>query len=205
MGTRHFTAILVILAPLWSAGVQAQGNDLFAENCAGCHGEAGEGYADLRAPALAAMNAEYLTRQISNMQSGRRRIDETNDAGLAMIDIFADLSSTDIEAISSYLAGLPTPALDDDNDPPGFRGRGLYSGCSSCHGARAQGTDALKAPRLSAQYGWYLRDQLVAFREGRRGFHEADDPGQQMKAMADAIESDADIDALVAYITALEP
>ena len=197
------SALILSLALLPGAAA-ADGAVLFADNCSGCHGEAGEGNADLRAPALAALDAAYLDRQVAHFRSGLRRAEEDNDAAQGMIAILPDLTGDETAAISAYLAALPLPVLDDETDPPGFRGRGLYSGCSSCHGVRAQGTAALNAPRLTGQFGWYLADQLRAFRAGRRGFHADDEPGRQMKAMADQIGSEADIDQIVAYIASLD-
>lgn len=198
-------SLLLIAGGLSAGGARADGAELYAGNCAGCHGEAGEGNAEMRVPALAALDAVYLTRQAANFRNGLRRVDEDNDLATTMIDLLHELADDDISQIANYLAGLQIPELDDANDPPGFRGRGLFSGCSSCHGARAQGTEALNAPRLSRQYGWYLTEQLLAFRAGQRGFHDDDAPGRQMKSMADAIASDADIAELISYIATLEP
>ncbi|NDW43861.1 c-type cytochrome [Ruegeria sp. PrR005] len=205
MSLRSFAALALSIALLPSGVAHANGVALFAENCAGCHGEAGEGNADLRAPALAALDGDYLARQVEHFRSGVRQVDPENEMAAAMVTLLADVSEADVAEIARYLAGLSLPVLADDTDPPGFRSRGLYSGCISCHGARAQGTPALNAPRLARQYGWYLAEQLDAFRSGRRGVHPADEPGRQMKAMADAIVSEADIAALVSYIVTLEP
>lgn len=203
-----FRAFSVLALPtvLFTAGTAvADGATLYSENCSACHGEAGEGNPDLRAPALAALDSEYLIRQVANLRLGLRQVKPENDLGQAMIQILPDVTDTDVAEIAGFLTSLPLPTLEDENDPPGFRSRGLYSGCVSCHGARAQGTLALNAPRLSHQYGWYLAEQLEAFRTGLRGAHPEDQPGRQMKAMADAIGSEADIAALVSYIVTLEP
>ena len=205
MKSRCLFALFLSTATLLAAGAQADGAALYAENCASCHGEAGEGNSDLRTPALAALDASYLIRQVEYLRAGVRQVEPDNDMALAMVELLPEVTEADVARIAGYLSTLPMPALEDDNDPPGFRSRGLYSGCISCHGARAQGTEALNAPRLARQYGWYLAEQLHAFRDGRRGTHPEDAPGRQMKAMADAIGSEADISALVSYIVTLEP
>lgn len=205
MFVRAFS-VLVLPAVLLAAGAaDADGPALYAENCSGCHGAAGQGSADLRAPALAALEADYLIRQVGHFRAGFRQTSPDNDMAQAMVAQLSDVTEAEVTQIAGYLATLPVPVLADDTDPPGFRGRGLYSGCISCHGARAQGIPALRAPRLARQYGWYLAEQLDAFRNGLRGAHPEDAPGRQMKAMADAIGSEADISALVSYIVTLEP
>ncbi|AAV97287.1 cytochrome c family protein (plasmid) [Ruegeria pomeroyi DSS-3] len=202
---RAFSVLVLPVALLAASAADADGAALYAESCAGCHGETGQGNGELRAPALAALDAGYLIRQVGHFRSGVRQVNPDNDMAVAMVELLPDVSEADTAEIASYLASLPLPVLEDDNDPPGFRSRGLYSGCISCHGARAQGIEALNAPRLARQYGWYLAEQLDAFRVGRRGAHPEDDPGRQMKAMADAIGSEADIAALVSYIATLDP
>lgn len=146
------TMLLVCLSALLPTGLSAAGSELYADNCAGCHGDAGEGNADLLAPVLAGQDGTYLARQIENFRSGLRRVPETNDSALGMIDILTTMADADIAEVSQYLSGLPLPGLEQETPPPGFRGRGLYSGCLSCHGARAEGNPNLNAPRLSGQY-----------------------------------------------------
>lgn len=49
-------------------------------------------------------------------------------------------------------------------------GTQLYRRCIACHGARAEGREAMKAPRLAGQHAWYLEQQLKLFRsEERKG------------------------------------
>lgn len=197
--------LLVCLSALLPTGLSAAGSELYADNCAGCHGDAGEGNADLLAPVLAGQDGTYLSRQIENFRSGLRRVSETNDSALGMTDILTTMADADIAEVSQYLSGLPLPGLEQETPPPGFRGRGLYSGCLSCHGARAEGNPNLNAPRLSGQYAFYLTAQIIGFREGLRGTHPEDEPGRQMKEMADAIADESDIEEIVAYIAAQEP
>jgi cytochrome c553 len=73
----------------------------------------------------------------------------------------------------------------------------------SCHQAQGEGNATLSTPRIAHQYGWYLKEQLLAFRSGKRGNDPADKYGKQMRTMALDVASDADIDQLVAYIQKL--
>ena len=66
-----------------------------------------------------------------------------------------------------------------------------------------KGYPDLGAPKLTQQYGWYLRTQIENFRKGLRGTHKEDERGQQMRLMAEGIHSDTDIDTLIKHITGL--
>jgi cytochrome c oxidase subunit 2 len=82
-------------------------------------------------------------------------------------------------------------------------GKPLFTVCSSCHGAQAEGNPALNAPKLSGQQGWYLKRQLKNFKDGARGAHEKDVFGKMMAPMAATLADDAAIDNVVAYIKTL--
>lgn len=40
------------------------------------------------------------------------------------------------------------------------KGAELYKQCISCHGDKGDGNPAMKAPRISGQYDWYVLKQL---------------------------------------------
>ena len=64
-------------------------------------------------------------------------------------------------------------------------GREIYSQrCVSCHGATANGIDAVAGPALAGQQEAYLVRQLENFNQGIRGSEESDSYGQQMATMA---------------------
>lgn len=46
------------------------------------------------------------------------------------------------------------------------KGAELYKQCIACHGDKAQGNPAQKAPRLSGQYDWYVLKQLQDIKAG---------------------------------------
>lgn len=52
--------------------------------------------------------------------------------------------------------------------------------CTTCHGVGLGGNRAVNAPRLAGLPGWYVRNQLRAFREGWRGRHPGDRYGAAM-------------------------
>lgn len=80
----------------------------------------------------------------------------------------------------------------------------LFQPCTTCHGDKAQGNEALKAPALAQQQSWYLKQQLIAFKKGYRGKHPSDTLGQQMVPFVQAL-SNEDQESLVTYITNQNP
>jgi cytochrome c oxidase subunit 2 len=82
-------------------------------------------------------------------------------------------------------------------------GQALFTTCTACHGAQAEGNRELNAPKLSGQAGWYLVRQLQDFKNGVRGVHEKDTYGQQMIPFASMLADDAAIRNVVAYISSL--
>jgi cbb3-type cytochrome c oxidase subunit III len=71
--------------------------------------------------------------------------------------------------------------------------------CTTCHGADGIGNEGVQAPRLAGMEDWYLRDQLVKFREGIRGTHPEDTEGLAMQPMAAKL-SDESIEDIVDWV-----
>ena len=82
-------------------------------------------------------------------------------------------------------------------------GKSAYMICSTCHGAEGEGNAALNAPALAGQDDWYLKRQLIKYKEGVRGSHPDDTHGMQMRAMAMTLADETKIDEVVAYIAQL--
>jgi len=180
------------------------GEALYRDNCSACHGQSAEGNIDFLAPVLAGYPVNYLLRQIGYFLRGFRTGGESTEMINDMIAIQETLSADELHSITIYLAGLEIPVLQQEVQPIGLRERRLFSACSSCHGAKATGNNELSAPRLTSQYDWYIKSQLVGYRAGHRGTHAEDRFGRQMKSSADAIASEADIDTLVNYLLTLD-
>jgi len=66
------------------------GHDLYAQ-CAGCHGQKGEGNKQLGAPRLAGMSDWYLLRQLRALQSGLRGGNAADTPGATMKAVAASL------------------------------------------------------------------------------------------------------------------
>jgi cytochrome c oxidase subunit 2 len=78
-----------------------------------------------------------------------------------------------------------------------------YAVCASCHGQQAQGNIALGAPALAGQLPDYLARQLNNFKLGYRGTAEGDTLGAQMIPFAAMLPTDADVQAMAQYLSAL--
>jgi cytochrome c oxidase subunit 2 len=108
------------------------------------------------------------------------------------------------QAFQDWLNAYPTFAqsmaqLAGDADA----GKPLFAVCAACHGSQAEGNPAMNAPKLSGQGDWYLKRQLVSFKNGARGTHDKDVYGKQMAPMAATLADDAAMNNVVAYIKTL--
>ena len=74
--------------------------------------------------------------------------------------------------------------------------------CTTCHGVELRGNSAVDAPRLNGMEGWYVRNQMLAFKNGYRGTHPEDLIGMEMQPQA-ATLSEEEIEDVVAFVTAL--
>lgn len=83
------------------------------------------------------------------------------------------------------------------------RGQSLYAVCGSCHGANAEGNQALNAPALAGQEAWYMERQLKNFKNGIRGSDPKDTYGMQMAPMAATLPDDQAIADVAAYLESL--
>lgn len=82
-------------------------------------------------------------------------------------------------------------------------GKAAYAVCATCHGPQAGGSQPLNAPRTAGQYAWYLKRQILAFKDGVRGTAVGDVYGAQMRPMAMTLPNEVAVDNVVAYIGTL--
>ena len=97
------------------------------------------------------------------------------------------------------LISIPAASLAEDDYslvPDAF----VY--CTTCHGVELKGNVSVDAPRLNGMEGWYLRNQMLAFKNGHRGTHPEDLIGMEMQPQAAAL-SQEQIEDAVAFATAL--
>lgn len=74
--------------------------------------------------------------------------------------------------------------------------------CTTCHGVELKGNLSVDAPRLNGMEDWYLKRQMLAFKNGHRGTHPEDLIGMEMQPQAAAL-SEEQIEDAVAFVTAL--
>lgn len=175
--------------------------------CQSCHQADGSGNAALQAPALAAQQPDYLLRQLQHFQTGLRGAHPDDGTGAQMrAALPKDLTHDDLQALASHFAGLPAPAktAQATDAVQVDKGRRIYiNSCGACHGPKAEGVAALKAPALRQLDAAYLQRQLAYFRSGVRGADKSDKPGRQMAMMARTLPSEQDITQVIAYIGSL--
>lgn len=124
--------------------------------------------------------------------------------GIAHFAMRGRMIIEDEKSFTTWLARQPTYAQIAAR-PPGdaAAGQALYAVCAACHGAQGEGNAALNSPKLSGQGAWYLKRQLVLFKQGLRGSSDKDAFGKVMAPMAAVLADEAAIDNVVAYIGTL--
>jgi len=173
------------------------------QTCIACHGQNGEGNTSLSAPALAGIDARYLSRQLKYFKKGLRGKSAKDAYGQQMLAIAAALKEEDIADLSAALSKLPGVKSASTFGDAEKGKKYFMSNCSSCHGGKAQGNPAFKAPSLTFQDEAYLLRQLMNFRNNIRGTEKADVLGRQMAMMAKILPSDESAKDVVAYIKSL--
>ena len=188
------------LAAEGDVGVAAAMDDRY---CTTCHGVEGIGNIAIEAPRLAGMEAWYLKRQLENFRAGIRGTHEEDVQGIAMRPMAAKLSDESIADIVDWVGDweyVPAEATVEGNVR---QGRTAFQACAACHGANAQGNEALGAPALAGQNDWYVLTQLRNFRAGFRGSHQEDTFGSQMVTMSKTLTDDQAVIDVVSYINTL--
>ncbi len=185
---------------LGAADAASPGRELF-ETCVPCHGQTGEGNAEIGAPNIGVMQAWYIQTQLRKFRAGARGMHFNDTEGMRMRPMALSLMTDgNVEAVARYVASLPSnrqpPALQGDPKV----GAELFEGCDSCHGPAGEGEDAAKAPRLAGVDDWYLATQLRKFKSGVRGVDTRDPEGRLMRPMARSLPDENAIRNVVAYI-----
>lgn len=144
----------------WDGGVgAAEGRAVFA-SCASCHLADASGRPDGSIPRLGGQRAPILEGKLRRLAAG--------EVVLPAMSAFAcALQPDEIGVVSLWLAALPDPSI---AAVPAGPGASLYAGlCRGCHGPRAEGNDALGAPRLCGQHAPYLVRRMEESAANARG------------------------------------
>ena len=81
-----------------------RGKELFARDCAGCHGADGAGDASIFVPMVAAQHYSYLLRELEFIRNGER-----GNSNPAMASLLKTYAQDDLQAVADYLAQSPAP------------------------------------------------------------------------------------------------
>ena len=134
--------------------------------CSICHGLEGESASPIF-PRLAGQHPEYITKQLADFKSGRRKGTMNEQA--------QTLSDADMKALGAYFGRMKPKAHRVADPDLAAVGRYIYhkgnpfsgvASCESCHGPKGEGT--VELPRLAGQHAAYLQSQLKEFNTRER-------------------------------------
>jgi cytochrome c553 len=189
--------LLLIAVPATAkAGDIAQGEAIYNDACADCHGNRGQGGKEGEYPRLAGQYEAYIARQLTDFRDRKRQ-------NKPMIPIFKGgrLQEGDIDAVAAYLGALELPAPSEVEVPEEIQGDmelglEIYErDCILCHGPDGRGKLEKDSPQLIRQYPRYIAKQLLDFRNGNR-WHEY---AEEMFGEAYPDE----LDAVIGYVLSL--
>jgi len=198
---RAIAIVLVFVSlPGFAEGDAAAGQAKSAI-CAACHGADGNS-AVPNWPKLAGQHEQYLVRQISLIQSGKRPVPE-------MMGIVMGLSTQDIADLAAHFSAQQKSAglADEAQVALGertFRAGNGESGvpaCMACHGPAGEGNPLAGYPALAGQHAVYTGNMLKRFRDGERWGE--DDVSSHVMNGVTAELTDEEIAAVASYIQGL--
>jgi cytochrome c553 len=135
----------------------SHGEELF-DTCSACHGRAGSGVSDGTVPVIAAQHFRVIAWELVSFRNNERR-----DPRMQHFTDEHHLSGAqDIADVAAYVSRLqPVRSPDHGDGEYVAKGDGIYRAhCASCHGAKAEGNDPKRYPRLAGQHYEYLMRQL---------------------------------------------
>jgi len=120
----------------------AHGEELY-RTCKPCHGDAGHGNLDLRAPAIAGLPDWYIVEQLTKFKGDIRGAHPDDMEGHRMRPMARTLyRQGDIEAVAEYVSKMPSQWM-----PPTYAvgdtaaGAATFNGvCTTCHGPMPRAT-----------------------------------------------------------------
>jgi cytochrome c553 len=160
-------AMVLSMFGMAQAADPARAEEIVQGKCFICHGTDGESSSPVF-PRLAGQHASYVSRQLSDYRSGRRK-------SSTMQPMVEDLSPADFQLLGAYFESRKPLAHKVDDPELAQMGRFIfqrgnpYSGvaaCATCHGAAGAGSETL--PRLAGQHAQYTENQLKAFNKRER-------------------------------------
>jgi len=172
--------------------------------CAACHGVDGNSLVPMY-PSLAGQSASYVAKQLADFKAGATSGGKTGRVDPVMGGMTMALNEQDMRDLGAYFSSQKLKTAGGETNKVGhslyFGGdveRGITA-CVACHSADGQGMSQAGFPALAGQSATYLKSQLEKFRDGTR----SNDKNSMMQNIAFTLE-DADIDALVQYMTSIK-
>ena len=178
----------------------AEAGQTKAASCVACHGVNGNSVNPVW-PTLAGQHQQYIVKQLKAFKN-----DERTDP--LMTPMAKGLSDADMEDLGAYFAAQSATGLEAEPSKVA-EGQRLYrsgepvngvAACTACHGPSGKGNPAARYPSIHGQHSAYVAAQLKAYRSGTR---KTDQPQNQMMRNIAAKLSDAQIDAVAAYVQGL--
>jgi cytochrome c553 len=198
-----FAAFSLAVAPFVYAQDRSEQPTVSDRFCTTCHGVDGRGNEGVQAPRLAGMEPWYLKRQLILFKEGIRGAHPEDYQGQEMQPMVESFSEERLDEIVRWVKTWQYRPAEITITGDAERGQMLYRSCASCHGANAEGKEAMNAPALAGQNDWYLLTQLKNFKAGYRGTDPQDTFGAQMQAMAQSLPDEKAMLDVVSYINSL--
>jgi len=209
---RITTAIAILFATIGfaQAAGDAGAGQAKAGMCMGCHGPDGNSFVPMF-PSLAGQNEAYLVKQMADIKSGNRVVNE-------MVGMLMALNDQDMADVAAFYSSQTAKTGQGADANLAELGQQLYMGgnketgvaaCAACHSPTGDGNASAGFPSLKGQHALYVSNQLKKFRLGAR--HEGaatadarinDSDTAMMRDIAFKLK-DFEIEALSAYITGM--
>ena len=169
--------------------------------CSACHGTEGKAILG-EYPNLGGQHYQYLLRQMRHFKAGERY-------AVLMAGQLDAMSDDQLKNLAAYFAEKPEVSQVAPSDADLARGERIWRAgiaeqglpaCAACHGPAGAGNGPANFPVLAGQNAGYTALQLRNYRAGERntgGIYS-----QMMRGVAGAM-SDADIEAVAAYVSGL--
>lgn len=182
-------AAILIAGPVKAEDDPENGETLYEQHCASCHGKYGE-ISNEVIPNILGQYPGYMLSQLANFVSPNPETGRRGVAGDLKRSILLELSVQDFRDVVTYLDSIDYEVVGASEEESKARGElahqgwwlANYAGCGNCHGDDQMGlrvrdpeTGELDptiyapfTPKLMALSGEYIDRQLRNYQEGRR-------------------------------------
>ena len=191
---RVVLACLLATAGNWA---WADATQIASTLCVACHGEGGNS-TEPTFPRLAGLQLEYLTKQLNDFMSGKRKSD-------VMAPMMAQIKADDVPGLAAYYAAQAPLRGSSADASRAAAGKALFDdgnttsglpACLGCYQTGAAGNE--RYPRLAGQHSAYTLQQMQAFKASTRN----NDKGKVMRAVAERMTDD-EMAAVAEYLASL--